>query len=137
MLLLLPAMSLASELSDITNFRQYSDHLASAGQPTSDQLKLLARGVIPVEMATGGSPGAPLGMRIFVEDPGALKQIATVLGDAAEKMPKAARGPIYLRLSAPGLPGEVEMDLSEPFPVTPEIKGAVKSLAGVMAVEDC
>ncbi|WP_425073809.1 DNA polymerase III subunit alpha [Sagittula sp. S175] len=103
----------------------------------SDQLKLLARGVIPVEMATGGSPGAPLGMRIFVEDPGALKQIATVLGDAAEKMPKAARGPIYLRLSSPGLPGEVEMDLSEPFPVTPEIKGAVKSLAGVMAVEDC
>ena len=39
-------------------------------------------------------------------------------------------------LSDAGLPGEVELDLKQPFPVTPEIKGAVKSLGGVLAVED-
>ena len=49
---------------------------------------------------------------------------------------KAGRGPIRLCLSHGGLPGEVEMDLHQEFPVTPEIKGAVKSLDGVLAVED-
>ncbi|MBP0483863.1 DNA polymerase III subunit alpha [Sagittula salina] len=102
----------------------------------SDQLKLLARGIMPVEMAAGSGPGAPLGLRIYVDTPHTLSLIAGVLGEAREKMPKAQRGPIHLRLAAPGLPGEVEMDLEEPFPVTPEIKGAVKSLDGVLAVED-
>jgi DNA polymerase-3 subunit alpha len=34
------------------------------------------------------------------------------------------------------LPGEVEIDLGQDFPVTPQIKGAIKSLMGVMEVED-
>ena len=32
--------------------------------------------------------------------------------------------------------GEVELDLGEEFPVTPQIKGAIKSLGGVLEVED-
>ncbi|MEQ5871337.1 DNA polymerase III subunit alpha [Sagittula sp. NFXS13] len=100
----------------------------------SDQLKLLARGVTPVDMIAAQS--GPMGLRIYVDTPMAFSLIAGVLGDAAEKMPKAARGPVHLRLAAPGLPGEVEMDLEQQYPVTPEIKGAVKSLEGVMAVED-
>jgi len=40
--LLLSGQALAAELSDITNYRQYSDTLASSGQPDSEQLKLLA-----------------------------------------------------------------------------------------------
>ena len=35
-----------------------------------------------------------------------------------------------------GLPGDTVIDLQEEFPVTPEIKGAIKSLGGVLAVED-
>ncbi|GAA4225412.1 DNA polymerase-3 subunit alpha [Sagittula marina] len=100
----------------------------------SDQLKLLARGVTPVDMIAAQS--GPMGLRIYVDTPMAFSLIAGVLGDASEKMPKAARGPVHLRLAAPGLPGEVEMDLEQQYPVTPEIKGAVKSLEGVMAVED-
>jgi DNA polymerase-3 subunit alpha len=100
----------------------------------SDQLKLLGRAVMPVDAAA--AQGGPSGMRIFVDTEMALSQIASVLGRAAEQLPKAPRAPIVLRLAAPGLPGEVEMDLSERFPVTPEIKGAVKSLDGVLAVED-
>jgi DNA polymerase-3 subunit alpha len=37
---------------------------------------------------------------------------------------------------AADLPGEVEIDLESDFPITPEIKGALKSLGGIMAVED-
>ena len=32
--------------------------------------------------------------------------------------------------------GEVEMDLGAEFPVTPQIKGAIKSLSGVVEVQD-
>ncbi|MGP6087367.1 DNA polymerase III subunit alpha [Antarctobacter jejuensis] len=100
----------------------------------SDQLKLLGRSVAPVEAAVAGVGSS--GLRIFVETAGALPQIASVLGRAAEQMPKAARGPIQLLLSDPGLPGEVELDAGGSFPVTPEIKGAVKSLDGVLAVDE-
>jgi DNA polymerase-3 subunit alpha len=34
------------------------------------------------------------------------------------------------------LPGEVEMDLGVEFPVTPQIKGAIKSLSGVVEVQE-
>ncbi len=100
----------------------------------SDQLKLLGRGVSPAEITVADAGTA--GLRIFVETSDAIPQIASVLGRAAEQLPKAARGPVHLLLSDAGLPGEVEMDLQQQFPVTPEIKGAVKSLGGVLAVEE-
>ena len=46
------------------------------------------------------------------------------------------RGPVHLCLMAPDLPGEVEMLLGEDFPVTPQIKGALKAVGGVMTVEE-
>jgi len=36
----------------------------------------------------------------------------------------------------PDLPGEVDVFLGEDFPVNPQIKGALKSLDGVLMVED-
>ncbi|MDJ0820467.1 MAG: DNA polymerase III subunit alpha [Paracoccaceae bacterium] len=100
----------------------------------SDQLKLLGRSVAPVDnmVADAGS----IGLRIFVEDAEAIPNIASVLGRATEQMPRAARGPVHLCLNDAGLPGEVEIDLQQEFPVSPEIKGAVKSLGGVLAVEE-
>ncbi|MCT4557477.1 MAG: DNA polymerase III subunit alpha [Pelagimonas sp.] len=100
----------------------------------SDQLKLLARSLGPVDAAVAGA--APAGLRVHIDDTIAISQVATVLGDAAEKMPKAARGPVHLCLNDPSLPGEVELDLQQYFPVTPDIKGAVKSLDGVILVEE-
>ncbi|TDS89881.1 DNA polymerase III subunit alpha [Pelagimonas phthalicica] len=100
----------------------------------SDQLKLLGRSVMPVENAVSGNTVA--GMRIFVENAMALQQIASVLGRAKEQMPKAQRGPVHICLNDHGLPGEVELDLKQAFPVTPETRGAVKSLDGVLAVEE-
>ena len=47
-----------------------------------------------------------------------------------------ARGEVYMYLQDPGLPGDVEMDLGQPFPINPQIKGALKSLDGVMDVEE-
>ncbi|MCA1287390.1 DNA polymerase III subunit alpha [Salipiger bermudensis] len=100
----------------------------------SDQLKLLARSFGPVEQVVADAGAA--GMKIYIENPDTVAQVASVLGRAAEQMPRAGRGPVRLCFAGSGLPGEVEMDLRQEFPVTPEIKGAVKSLDGVMAVED-
>ena len=47
-----------------------------------------------------------------------------------------SRGPISLLLLHPELPGEVEIALPEPYPMTPQIVGALKTLPGVVHVEE-
>ncbi|WP_271952546.1 DNA polymerase III subunit alpha [Ruegeria faecimaris] len=100
----------------------------------ADQLKLLGRSVGPVD-AVVAEAGAT-GLRIFVDQPQVLPTVAKVLEDAAGAAKGAAKGPIHLCLLDPGLPGDVEMDLGQEFPINPQIKGAIKSLDGVMSVEE-
>ncbi|WP_323766394.1 DNA polymerase III subunit alpha [Marinovum sp.] len=100
----------------------------------SDQLKLLGRSVTPIDAAVADA--GSIGLKVFVEEPGAIPSVATILSEAAGKVQKAARGPILLYLMDPALPGEVEIDTGAEYPVNPEIKGALKSLPGVMAVEE-
>lgn len=100
----------------------------------ADQLKLLARSIGPIDIAVADAGTA--GMRIYVEAASAMQQVANILEGAAEAARKAPRGPIQLCLLDPALPGEVEIDLGRNFPVNPQIKGAIKSLDGVMDVEE-
>ena len=65
-----------------------------------------------------------------------MTTVASVLEQAAAAARGAARGPVYLCLLDPALPGEVEMDLGQEFAINPQIKGAIKSLDGVMDVEE-
>ncbi|WP_370283490.1 DNA polymerase III subunit alpha [Pseudooceanicola sp.] len=100
----------------------------------SDQLKLLARGVQPIDnvVADAGATG----LKIFVEDLSAIDPVANVLRDAAQTVKNIPKGPIWFCLLDDTLPGEVEIDSGAEFPVTPAIKGAIKHLGGVMAVEE-
>ena len=75
-------------------------------------------------------------MKIFVEEPESVGIVATVLREAAEKARGVGRGPIQFCLIHPDLPGEVEIDAGVEYPVTPQIKGAIKSLPGVVMVEE-
>ncbi|RVV97774.1 DNA polymerase III subunit alpha [Mesobaculum littorinae] len=102
----------------------------------SEQLKLLCRSVAPIDAAVADAGG--MGLRVFVDAEAAIAAVATLLDRAREEQKgrRAARGPINLCLMHPDLPGEVEMDLGAEFPVTPQIKGAIKSMAGVVTVED-
>ncbi len=100
----------------------------------SDQLKLLGRSVGPVDSVV--AEAGATGLRIFVDQPQVLPTVAKVLEDAAGAAKGAAKGPIHLCLLDPGLPGDVEMDLGQDFPINPQIKGAIKSLDGVMSVEE-
>ena len=100
----------------------------------SDQLKLLGRSVAPVDVAVANA--GPMGLRVFIEDAGAVTTVAAVLEQARQAARTAGRGPVRFCLRDPGLPGEVEVELGEDFAVNPEIKGALKSLEGVLTVED-
>ncbi len=100
----------------------------------ADQLKLLGRSVQPIDGVVADAGG--MGLRIFVEDAAAIPSVASVLDQAAQAARNAGRGPIRFCLMGEGLPGEVEIDAGRDFPVTPQIKGAIKSLAGVVQVEE-
>ncbi len=100
----------------------------------SDQLKLLGRSVAPVD-AVAAAAGAS-NLRIWVNDAQAIGTVAKVLADAKAAAPKTARGEVFLLLQDMGLPGDVEMDLKQVFPINPQIKGALKSLDGVLDVEE-
>ncbi len=100
----------------------------------SDQLKLLGRSVGPVDSVV--AEAGATGLRIFVDQPQVLPTVAKVLQDAAGAAKSASKGPIHMCLLDPGLPGDVEMELGQDFPINPQIKGAIKSLDGVMSVEE-
>ncbi|MGB2202044.1 MAG: DNA polymerase III subunit alpha, partial [Pseudooceanicola atlanticus] len=100
----------------------------------SDQLKLLARGIAPLDTVVADVGG--VGLKIFIEAPDAIPAVSEVLKGAAQAAAKAARGPISFCVMGAGLPGEVEIETGQDYPVTPQIKGAIKSLNGVMAVEE-
>jgi DNA polymerase-3 subunit alpha len=100
----------------------------------SDQLKLLARSIVPIDMVVADVGG--MGLKIFVEDMGAVTAVASIFEGAVTGAKKAGRGPVQFCLMDSSLPGEVEIDLGQDFPVNPAIKGAIKAVSGVMEVED-
>ena len=100
----------------------------------SDQLKLLGRSIAPIDTVVADVGG--IGLKIFIEDIEAVSAVASVLEGAVKAAQNLGRGPVQFCLMDTSLPGEVEIDLGQDFPVTPQIKGAIKSLMGVMEVED-
>ncbi|WP_299739687.1 DNA polymerase III subunit alpha [uncultured Roseobacter sp.] len=100
----------------------------------ADQLKLLARSVSPID-AVAADAGS-MGIKVFVDAPEAISAVASVLEGAANAVKTAGRGPVEFCLMDPTLPGEVEVALGQDFVVNPQIKGAIKSLNGVLEVED-
>ncbi|MBJ6372261.1 DNA polymerase III subunit alpha [Sedimentitalea arenosa] len=100
----------------------------------SDQLKLLGRSVAEIDVAIADIGAS--GLRVFIDDAAAVDAVASVLDQARDAARKAARGPVQFCLMDPELPGEVDIDLGQDFAINPQVKGALKSLAGVVSVED-
>ncbi|QGX99717.1 DNA polymerase III subunit alpha [Roseovarius faecimaris] len=100
----------------------------------AEQLKLLCRAVQPIDAVVADAGAA--GLRIFVDDAAAIPSVANVLDGAVQSVKTGGRGPIRFCLLDPSLPGEVELDTGRDYPVNPQIKGAIKSLGGVVMVEE-
>jgi len=142
-----------AQLSDPTGTYEvtvFSDTLEAAGDLLSagnsvvltveatmegEQLKLLARSVQPVDgvAAEAGS----MGLRVFIETEAAVASVASVLDRAVKDGKSRTGGPVSFCLLDKDLPGEVEILLAKDYPVNPQIKGAIKSLGGVVTVEEC
>ena len=100
----------------------------------AEQLKLLARSAAPVDTVVADAGQS--GLRVFVDQGDAVGTVAALLDRAKGESGLGGRGPVQLCLMAPDLPGEVELVVGEDFPVNPQIKGALKSLPGVVTVEE-
>ncbi len=99
-----------------------------------DELKLLAKAAQPIDVAVAGAASA--GLRIFVDDAAAAPSLALRLAAVARDSTTRRRGPVNLILMHPGLPGEVEIALPEPYPMTPQVLAALKSVQGVSYIEE-
>ncbi len=100
----------------------------------TEQLKLLCRSVQPIDSVVADAGTA--GLRVFVDDAAAISSVANVLQGAVQSAKSGGRGPIHFCLLDPALPGEVELETGMEYPVNPQIKGAIKSLSGVVTVEE-
>ena len=99
-----------------------------------EQLKLLCRSVTNIDEAI--STDTSHGIKIFVEDTKVLPSLISVLDQASENRKIVSKGPIHLCLISSGLPGEVELDTGITCDTSPQIRGAIKSLDGVLDVQE-
>ena len=76
------------------------------------------------------------GIKSYVEDKKVLPSIISVLDQASEKKKIVSMGPIHLCVIDSGLPGEVELDTGLNCDTSPQIRGAIKSLDGVLDVQE-
>ncbi len=96
------------------------------------QLKLLARGFQAVDSALANT--AAVGLKVFLNEAEAVPSLVTRLAKSdSRRIPK---GPVNLILFHPDLPGEVEITLPGEYDITPQIKGAIKHIPGVVTIEE-
>ena len=117
------------------------DHLETGNQIVigveatmeSEQLKLLGRSVTPADMAVANAGSS--GLRVFVGEVAAIPTVSEILQNAVRDGVKGGRGPITFTIDDIEL-GEIDVELEQEFPVTPQIKGALRSLGGVIEVQE-
>ena len=102
----------------------------------ADQLKLLCRSVTPVDRSVADAE--PAGLRIYVDPRADVGALTGLLDRVTSEARVRARAPVRLCLLVEDDAelGEVEVALPAPYAITPQVKGAVKSLPGVVTVED-
>ncbi|MFN3575556.1 MAG: DNA polymerase III subunit alpha [Tabrizicola sp.] len=94
-----------------------------------DSLKLLAQSVAPID-SVAAQAGAP-DLRIHLSRPEAVASLAALLS----RVEGRSRAAITLCVTDPD-GREIDIALPDTYPVTPQIKGAIKAVQGVLAVEE-
>jgi DNA polymerase-3 subunit alpha len=94
-----------------------------------ETLKLLAQSVAPIDAVA--AQGGAQSIRIHLARPEAAISLASLLS----KVEGRARAQVTLCVTDPQ-GREIDIDLPDQYPVTPQIKGAIKAMQGVLAVEE-
>jgi DNA polymerase-3 subunit alpha len=98
----------------------------------SDQLKLLARSISPIDAVTADAGG--MGLKVFIDEISAIQSVQSVLERMAKE--RGSKGPLTFCVPDPRTGDEVEITPAREFALNPQIRGALKSLPGVVMVED-
>ena len=80
-------------------------------------------------MADAGAAG----LRVHVETPDAIGAVANLLARYGKGQ---ARGPLWFCVTDAERGQEYDIDTGQHYAITPQVKGAVKSLEGVVLVEE-
>jgi DNA polymerase-3 subunit alpha len=98
-----------------------------------ETLKLLARSVQPVDAVAAGA--GPAGLRIHLDRAAAAVSVAALFA-RLEAEAGRARAPVMLCVPDPEGGREIDVALPHPLPVTPQIRGALRAVPGVVLVEE-
>jgi DNA polymerase-3 subunit alpha len=94
-----------------------------------DSLKLLAQAIAPIE--TVASQAGARAIRVHLSGAEAVPSLASLLG----RVEGRTRAQVTLCVTAED-GREIDIDLPDQYPVTPQVKGAIKAMRGVVAVEE-
>ncbi|WP_149587320.1 DNA polymerase III subunit alpha [Tabrizicola flagellatus] len=94
-----------------------------------DTLKLLAQSVAPIDSVAAQAGAQDL--RIHLSRPEAVASLAALLS----RVEGRSRAAITLCVTDPD-GREIDIALPDSYPVTPQIKGAIKAMQGVLAIEE-
>ncbi len=100
-------------------------------EPGGDGVKLLCKGVQPVE-AVAAEAGAT-GLRVHIGSEAALASLHARLTAAGQSKRGA---PVEIVIADAALDAEIELTLPGDWAVTPAVRGAIKAVEGVLLVED-
>ena len=102
------------------------------------QFDPVARSVTPIDGVVAA--GASAGLNVMIDTGEAAAMIQSVLERFKDDGSIKSKGPVRITALAVALPDDatqdVPVDIGENWPVSPQIKGALKSLPGVVAIED-
>ncbi len=102
------------------------------------QFDPIARSVAPIDGIVAA--GASAGLNVMIDTPEAASTIQSVLSRYKDDGAIKTKGPVRITALSVPLPNDasqdVPIDIGEDWPVSPQIKGALKSLPGVVTVED-
>ncbi|WP_226554049.1 DNA polymerase III subunit alpha [Celeribacter naphthalenivorans] len=104
------------------------------GRFNDGQFDPMIRSVAPMDAIVADAGGA--GLKIYCEDTNAVIQVGELLTRVTQEAKQPPKGAISFCIMAPDYPNEVDIDVPQPFVITPEVKGAIKSFNGVIMVED-
>jgi len=95
-----------------------------------ETLKLLARGAQPIDAVAAEAGGSSL--RIHLNQTAAAASVAALFARIGDSRSKG-----QIILCVPDDTGrEIDLTLPQDYPVTPQIKGAIKAMPGVVMVEE-
>ncbi len=98
----------------------------------TEQLKLLARSIAPIDDVVATAVG--MGLKVFVEEEAAIASVKSVLARMATG--RQAKGPLIFCLADRATGTEWDVATGSEYALNPKIRGALKSLPGVVMVED-